>query len=567
MRIKDSILLVIFLFAVCSCGGGGRLDAEFERIDHLCDSVPKDAISALDSIDWSSLSERDRNRFDLLSIKSRDKAFIVHSSDSLILGVIDYYDKHRSEGLYAEALYYGGRVYSDIGDLPTAIEFFLKSLDEIPEDDLFLRFRRNVLDQTGRALHNLRLDSAAINYLQQSLLINIPNTDEYYEKAFTHGLLAGSYKNQKDLKNAHRHINKALNLSYFLNETEQQDIQAEFAEMLLYEGKIDSALMVIRPIPAKADFLSQPYCLAVAAEIYKDAGILDTAYMYARKLTRLKTPSNKKTGYKVIFSNELKNYVSRDTLMKLMPEYKQTVEDYLDTHEAEQAIIQNSQYNYRNQVRAKEKAEAEFQYLKTIIWIIGCGFAVILFSAIIVVLWRKYRRSRKDSQLMEGYILTERLKEEVEQSRLISEVENRETSDLAYSIKAKDRILEDIETLKKNDPYGLVNNKFLESPLYMKLKENVENKEDMCKDVTWTQIENLIKSVSPDFDLYLNILTQHQISGAERKVAMLIKLGFSNTQIADLLNRQPATVSRQRTSIAGKIGCDKSAVDSMLVRL
>lgn len=152
-------ILGMWLIGGCSCSGRGRHDAEFRRIDRLCDSVPEQAIRAFDSIDRSSLSDRDRNHYDLLSIKSRDKAFIVHSSDSLILDVIDYYAKHRSEGPYPEALYYGGRVYSDIGDLPTALEFFQKALDEIPEDDEHLRFRSTVLNQTGRTLHSLRLDS------------------------------------------------------------------------------------------------------------------------------------------------------------------------------------------------------------------------------------------------------------------------------------------------------------------------------------------------------------------------------------------------------------------------
>ncbi len=566
MRIKDSILLVICLFAVCSCGGGGSLDAEFERIDHLCDSIPEDAIRALDSIDRSSLSGKDLCRFDLLSIKSKDKAYVVHTSDSKILDLIDYYDKHRNEGHYAEALYYGGRVYSDIGDLPTALEFFQKSLDEIPDDERYLRFRSSVLDQTGRLLHSLRLDSAAIDYLEKSLKIEIQENNDY-GMAFTNSLISSSLLRHKNIKEARRYIDEAIRISSRLDVSDRQTIQVEFAEMLYEELKIDSALLVIRSLPSMVDSITTPYCLAVAANIYKDAGILDTAYMYARQLTKLKTPNNKKTGYKVIFSDELKNYISKDTLLKLMPEYKQTIEDFLNTHEAEQALIQNARYNYSKHVQGREDAERQLNSFKEKVWFIG-GFVILLILIIlIIVLWHRYRKSRKDSQLMEGFILTEKLKDEIEQTRLKSEEENRETSDLTYSIKAKDRILEDIENLKKNDPYGLVNNKFLESTLYVKLKENAENKDEMCKDITWTQIENLIKSVSPDFDVYLNILTQHQISGAERKVAMLIKLGFSNTQIADLLNRQPATVSRQRTSIAGKIGCDKSAVDSMLVRL
>lgn len=565
MRIKYSILLVICLFAVYSCGGG-RLDAEFERIDHMCDSIPEDAIRALDSIDRSSLSGKDLYRFDLLSIKSKDKAYVVHTSDSKILDLIDYYDKHRNEGLYAEALYYGGRVYSDIGDYPTALEFFQKSLDEIPDDDRYLRFRSSVLDQTGRLLHSLRLDSAAIDYLEKSLMIEIQENNDY-GMAFTNSLISRSLLRHKNIKQARRYIDEAIRISSRLELSDRQTIQVEFAEMLYEELKIDSALLVIRSLPSLVDSITTPYCLAVAANIYKDAGILDTAYMYARQLTRLKTPHNKKSGYQVIFSDELRNFIPKDTLLKLMPEYKQTVEDFLNTHEAEQALIQNARYNYSKHEQGREAAERQLKSFKEKVWFIGGCVILLILIILIIVLWRRYRKSRKDSQLMEGFILTEKLKDEIEQSRLLNKKENREASDLTDSMMAKQRILDDIEFLKKNDPYGLVNNRFLNSPLFMELKEKAENKEEMGKNITWIQIENLIKDVSPDFDLFLTILTQNQISATERKVAMLMKFGFSNTQIADLLNRQPATVSRQRTSIACKIGCDKSAVDSILVRL
>ncbi|MDE5586430.1 MAG: amino acid ABC transporter permease, partial [Muribaculaceae bacterium] len=110
-------ITVLLLFAaLCSCTGVSEQDRMFLEIDRLCDSVPEEAMRCLDSIDPKPLSERDLNRYRLLWIKSRDKAYVNHTSDTLILDVIDYYDRHRNDGLYPEALYYGGRVYSDLGD-------------------------------------------------------------------------------------------------------------------------------------------------------------------------------------------------------------------------------------------------------------------------------------------------------------------------------------------------------------------------------------------------------------------------------------------------------------------
>ncbi len=270
MRITKIIILGLWLLAVCSCGRG-RHYAEFRRIDRLCDSVPEEALRMLDSIDRTGLSEKELFRYDLLLIKSRDKAYQVHKSDSLILNVIDYYAKHRGEGLYAEALYYGGRVYSDLGDLPTALEFFQESLDEIPDDNEHLRFRSVVLNQTGRLLQNLRLDTEAVKYLEESLYIDSITHETAFGIAFTHNLLAASYRSQNKFKLARKHIDEAVRLSSKLDKFDRFTILTENAYMHYREGKIDSALIEIRPLPSVVDSLTTPFCLAVAAQIYKDA--------------------------------------------------------------------------------------------------------------------------------------------------------------------------------------------------------------------------------------------------------------------------------------------------------
>ena len=539
----------------------------FLEIDRLCDSVPGEAMRRLDSIDPKPLSERDLNRYRLLWIKSRDKAYVNHTSDTLILDVIDYYDRHRNDGLYPEALYYGGRVYSDLGDLPTALDFFQKSLEEIPEDDAHLRFKSTVLNQTGRLLHKLRLDSEAIDYFKESLRIDSVVHGKPYNIAFSHILAGATLRCLKDMKNARKHIDEAVRTSYILLEEDRLSVLTEFAKMFLHEGKADSALMVIRPLPMLVDSITTPTCLAVAAETYCALGIKDTAYYYARKLTRLNAPQNKRTGYKVIFSDKLRDYVPKDTLLKLMPEYKRTVEDYLNTHEAEQAIFQNSRYNYALHVKEREKAENQLQSIKKVLWIGGVVFAIIILTYLCLMWRRKYRKSRNDSQIMEGMILAERLKEEytILPSKKIDENEICAVPDEA--LEAKRRILEDIRNSRERNPSESVSKKLQETPLYKDLKEKAENKKVMGRNVSWREIEELIESISPGFDDRLSILTGVQVSLAERRIAYLMKFGFTQTQMASLMAKSPSTISAQRSSLANKIGYDKSVIASIIVRL
>ena len=70
----------------------------------------------------------------------------------------------------AEALYYAGRVYSDLGDYPTTLRYFHDALDRIsddPEDNNILR--ASIASQTARLMLNLRMYSKALPFAETAL--------------------------------------------------------------------------------------------------------------------------------------------------------------------------------------------------------------------------------------------------------------------------------------------------------------------------------------------------------------------------------------------------------------
>ncbi|MDE6521234.1 MAG: hypothetical protein K2L17_00310 [Muribaculaceae bacterium] len=555
------IFLAVALFA-CS----RERNEKFGEIDALCDSNPRLAMSMLDSIDYAILSSADRHRYDLLDIKSRDKAYVRHTSDSLILDVIDYYRSHQKSGLYPEALYYGGRVYSDIGDLPTALTYFQKAIDVIPDDRDNLKFKRNVLNQTGRLLHSLRLDSAAIEYLEMSLIIDDLLKDNDYRIVFTHKLLCNSYRNIGDIKQARSHIDSAVTYFYNLSSAHRANILIDLADILVREGKSDSALLIIRPLPHIVDSLTFSECLALASELYRDAGVLDTAYLYARKLTQLKDPKNKRIGYKVIFSDKLRDYVPKDTLIALVSEYKNTIEEYIDRHKGENAIIQNTRYNYKVHDRERIKAEKKL-YVYAIIASIAIIISLILLT---ILLYRKFRKAETEADIvtainiMKGSaeIANEQPKNcedeisvEDYQSKTHSE-DDIIKNDHEKLADIKKRIMDGIRTSDNKDIDSLVNPVILASQIYRNLKEKTESRNSITNSeelIVYKNLEDLIESVSSGFSYRLRILTEDRITACEQRMAMLMKCGFSPLQISILFGREKNTISTHRRNLAFKI--------------
>lgn len=118
----------------------------WEEMDSLCNVNPELALMQLDSLGTSTptFEEADKMRWELLRTKARDKAFITHTSDSVMKRVVDYYEKKGNVSVRAEAHYYLASVYRDLHDSPRAVTHFLKALDlaesaEQPDAGLMMR--------------------------------------------------------------------------------------------------------------------------------------------------------------------------------------------------------------------------------------------------------------------------------------------------------------------------------------------------------------------------------------------------------------------------------------------
>lgn len=203
--VRTSWFVMVCLMVCAALGsmlagcGGNRHDPRLQRISGFVSDHPEAALDSLALIDPHSLSDKDRHYHDFLTIKGKDKAYITHTSDSLILDVIDYAGSYKSEGWYAEALYYGGRVYSDLGDLPTALRYFEQTLDvqsKGPDDPLN---RGNIVSQTGRLLEKIRLYDQAIPYLKESIRLSTELKNDF-NTAYNYELLGTVYMHQKNLK-------------------------------------------------------------------------------------------------------------------------------------------------------------------------------------------------------------------------------------------------------------------------------------------------------------------------------------------------------------------------------
>lgn len=147
------IIRTLFIVILIGCQKSESRQNCLDDINTLISVNPDSALNMLSDFNPDSLNANDRHYYSLLLVKAQDKAYIALKSDSLISEVIRFFSKDRNDPRYIEALYYGGRTASDMGDAPAALKYFHEVLEQTENNDKLRDLRGNVLSQTGRLLN------------------------------------------------------------------------------------------------------------------------------------------------------------------------------------------------------------------------------------------------------------------------------------------------------------------------------------------------------------------------------------------------------------------------------
>lgn len=565
------ILLVASIAAIlCSCSHNTP-DERLIRISEIVSDSPQTAIACLDSIDSKQLSESDRHLFDLLTIKANDKAYVSHKSDSLIKDVISYYERHDKDPLYAEALYYGGRVYSDLGDYPTSLRYFQNALDITPADEN-PDLRCRIASQTGRLLNHLRLYKNAIPYIEEALAIEREMKDTV-SVVYDLQLLGGNYLNEKNYKEAERFFKEALSLCDNLPANHKAKSKMYLAATKRYLGDIDSAVLLIRHTPDLVKPMVRNSALAYATSIYLDAGKLDTASLYAYEIIHSAVPLHHEIGYQTLLSPELVGLLPSDSLYQYIGEYRGILERYYDENESQLTINQYAFYNY--QLHEKEKLKAISQRNEMLLWLL-CIISVALILSF-VLLWINFMRRKQRLLLYEALNDVERLKKELFERNNIVEASNEVPKEPVLA--ASDDSTEDLRIRLRNELLSIYNSGkkhsgvsagILQSEAYLSLQTFIsENKVIPEQSPLWKKLESAVTESSPNFKSNLNLLTGGKLSVQDYRLALLIKCGATPTQLISLLGRTKGTISYRRETLCYRVFEEKlgSKVIDSIIRL
>jgi tetratricopeptide (TPR) repeat protein len=499
-------------------------------------------------------------RYRLLQAKAQNKAYIPFTSDSLMLDVVDYYDRYGTNNEQIEAHYLLGCVYRDLGESPLAIDCYQKAAAkaDIASADCDYRTLCRVYSQLAEIFYQQNLLDDNLRCLDQSIAYaykaydTIAAVNSYaqklgaYEKRhLTDSIIAVSTRTFKHFtllgypEIGSRYLSMAVK-----GYTDKKDLENARHYMSIYEahsGYLDSVGNIEKGREAYYNIKGR-YYLAV--------GRLDSAeYFFRKELCMGSDYNNQNLASRDLSLLFKKKQISDSVAKYSLYSYEMNDSVYSQMVTTEigrlQAIYDYSQHE-RIAQQERERTHQEREKKRVLIYIItGVGVLGSVFL-------QKQRQKRKveHAAYQEKVCELERVQNDVLQLR----THETELGDLLLEKEEAMEVLireiallrQDIKIWEKDEDRLL-----MESPVYCLLLKKSDLGQELTKD-DWRELSKLLIEVLPDFHQFVSS-KMYALSANEYHVITLLRLHIKPAPISNLLGISRQYVTKLSRQILEKV--------------
>ena len=538
--------------------------------DSLASVLPDSACALLASYAADTADEPlyVRMYYRLLCIKAKDKAYIVHTSDSAILPVVTYYEHHKRLPHLPEAYYYAGRVYRDLGDAPQALAYFQRALDAMREDeDMVLRSR--IYSQMGVLLKQQNLYFEALDAYRQSLECFKVLKDSA-NIAYTYSLLGGLFLNLEQQDSTVFYYRNSYKLCRLLNRTDlENEIQSQLARLYVEQEQYEAAHFALQRALRNVARFNQSGIYSIAADYYHKVGQIDSAQWYYDKLLSCGTLYVQEwanRGLAEITLAEGKTVPAAQYLYQALL-LGDSIHKLTKTDEVRNA---HSHYNY--QLREQENQRLKLQNLRQRQTNVAILVVFILFACggtLYYLHRRKVMRLRLQvaEQLQaEAYRNSVQYQEDTRRRISLLEEQLQSASHQLTDSESRCRQLTDEKQLlahtlrcleEEEQRRRLMKQRFSASDACLLFRKKETTAAPVTED-DWQQLETEADQL---LDGFLRKLTTGpvRVSRQELRVSLLIRADFSIKSIAAFLHLTPTAVTSLRRRLSVKFSLPESS--------
>ena len=120
-----------------ACGPDKHAESIITEAEQLLNSKPDSALVVLEEIrdskaDWPHSQQM---HYELVYAQAQNKAFVNFTTDSIVLSLVDYYERHGNANEQMMANYMAGCAYRDLEDALSALKYLNRAVDAVDEND------------------------------------------------------------------------------------------------------------------------------------------------------------------------------------------------------------------------------------------------------------------------------------------------------------------------------------------------------------------------------------------------------------------------------------------------
>ncbi len=591
---KYAGLIISIIISLISCTHNKNYPTAFQpelaKAEAMMYRYPDSALHILQGIQPDIPSENEQYATWALLMTQAQYKNQIEQSDSLINIAYSYFTKHDNAQRKALALYYKGILRHESHHAEDALSFYLEAATEIEKtNDYQLGFLIN--SEVGLMYLYRKLNDYAMEYFEKAHH-NAELSDNQTYIAFSFIYIARAFSQKKQYNKAIEYYEKAIKIGQVNNyPTILASAMNETSFLFLKTGENKKALQYAKDCIKIKKTDQRIFSLG---DTYRYLKMYDSAYFYLNQACLSPNIHTARSAYQALYyiSQEEKDY-------KKAVEYSNKLWFYQDSigkTDRNKALIE-MQEKYDQQKIINENNLSQIKKDRIIRNVL---IALIILSFIIAITNYLYQRkivsqkqeiSEKEEKIryftmkihenetlinrnkmrieeltiqMEGSLEIKeqwkeqnKIRQEIQQQNETLKLENNNLqnhiSNYAQSLKEKSKELEAMEHLSKENQYlhkreaFLCNQLINQTELFNKLKTT-----KYIDDQLWQEIKEKIDLL---FDNYTKRLC-HQIpslTDGDIQICCLIKLRFSNGDIANMLAISPTSVSKRKLRLKERI--------------
>lgn len=564
------ILFVCAAIAALSGCKNERVTSRLETISEIADTNPDSALALINGLEHEKSKWRngDLMRYELIKLKAENKSDMVFTTDSMAKDVVVYFDKNGTDNEKMLAHYLQGRVYSDMGEAPEALQSYYDAISMADTTDSKCDYNTltAIYGQMSQIFHQQNLPHNEIWALNHYIHY-IRQTGNEVDYAIAQGQLIRPYYllGEKDsvLRIIHHQYERLLEMGH------PEEAVASFGSAIyIYTERhdIEKASECVRLFEEKSGIVDQSGNIAKGWE----------GYYYIKGFYELRKHEYNKAeccfrkaidghyyseGYKGLLAvYQAEN--NKDSVFHYANLYEEA-QDSLHNKMRTEAILQmSSLYNYsRKQKEAEQEREKSHSAILLLIFILSITF-ILLVSIIIIAFLHRKKQKEKEKKIE----MLEKTLSQAKEQRSVIQKELQQLKEKDYDRVIEEKVLQEAELTRAIERLQAENSNFRScDDMFDNLEDFansaiailfVKKATEKAERITPTEAEwrRLTSQFSRSLPfMFKSFSNRKSLSQLEQRICILIILGIPEKVISLMTDSYASTVSNAKARANEKL--------------